>query len=176
MTCFGWEPDGAVVNSTYAFAMSCIVANCLCNDCSMPQPLAQLLQSIPVRFTKHESEESRLIQSLIDSAMQGDANRTVQCPIFLAEELNRCTFQAKYVKSCVKLYQQKMASKPALQLPSRIEDSVIRIMTETKTCAKAMKSLTQAVVKFTWHDGPWKCGAYHVLILSDKCKFEQQHT
>ena len=32
MTCFGWEPDGAVVNSTYAFAMSCIVAYCVCND------------------------------------------------------------------------------------------------------------------------------------------------
>ena len=93
MTCFGWEPGGAVVNSTYAFAMSCIVAYCVCNDCSMPQPLAQLLQSIPVRFTKHETSESRLLQSLIDSAVQRHANRTVQCPIFLAEELNRCTFQ-----------------------------------------------------------------------------------
>ena len=50
MTCFGWEPDGSVVNSTYAFAMSCIVAYCVCNDCSMPQPLAQLLQSIPVHM------------------------------------------------------------------------------------------------------------------------------
>ena len=161
MTCFGWEPDGSVVNSTYAFAMSCIIAYCVCNDCSMPQPLAQLLQSIPVRFTKHETSESRLLQSLIDSAVQRHANRTVQCPIFLAEELNRCTFQTQYVKSFVKLYQQRMALKPALQLPPRSEDCVIRIMTQTKTCAKAMKSLTQAVVKFTWHDGPWVVG--HIM-------------
>ena len=161
MTCFGWEPDGSVVNSTYAFAMSCIVAYCVCNDCSMPQPLAQLLQSIPVRFTKHETSESRLLQSLIDSAVQRHANRTVQCPIFLAEELNRCTFQTQYVKSFVKLYQQRMSLKPALQLPPRMEDCVIRIMTQTKTCAKAMKSLTQAVVKFTWHDGPWVVG--HIM-------------
>ena len=136
MTCFGWEPDGAVVNSTYAFAMSCIVAYCVCNNCSMPQPLAQLLQAIPVRFTKHETSESRLLQSLIDSAVQRHANRTVQCPIFLAEELNRCTFQTQYVKSFVKLYQQRMSLKPALQLPPRMEDCVIRIMTQTKTCEK----------------------------------------
>merc|ERR1711884_656024 len=40
-------------------------------------------------------------------------------------------------------------------------DCVIRIMTQTKTCAKAMKSLTQVVVKFTWHDGPWVVG--HIM-------------
>ena len=29
MTCFGWEPDGSVVNSTFAFALSSIVVFCL---------------------------------------------------------------------------------------------------------------------------------------------------
>ena len=47
---------------------------------------------------------------------------------------------------------------PTLQLPPRMEDCVIRIMTQTKTCATAMKLLTQAVVKFTWADGPWVVG------------------
>ena len=32
MTCFGWEHGGSVVNSTYAFAMSCTVAYCVCNN------------------------------------------------------------------------------------------------------------------------------------------------
>ena len=32
---------------------------------------------------------------------------------------------------------------------------MIRLMAQTKTSAKALKSLTQVVVKFTWHDGPW---------------------
>ena len=121
----------------------------------MPQPLAQLLQSIPARFTKHESSERRMIQSLTDSAVQRHANRTVQCPIFLAEELKRCTFQPQYVKAFVKLYQQRMSTTPTLQLPPRMEDCVIRIMNQTKTSAKAMKTLTLAVQKFTWQDGPW---------------------
>ena len=82
-------------------------------------------------------------------AAQRHANRTIQCPVFLAEELNRCTFQTQYVKPFVKLYQQRMSLSPKLQLPPRMEDCVIRIMAQTKTCAKAMQSLTQAVVKFT---------------------------
>ena len=58
MTCSGWEPDGSVVNSTYAFAVSCIIAYCVCNDRSLPQPLVQLLQSIPVRLTKYEASDT----------------------------------------------------------------------------------------------------------------------
>ena len=161
LTHFGWEPDGSVVNSTYAFALSCIIAYSVCTDCVMPQPLVQLLQSIPVRFTKYDTTENRVLQSLVESAVARHANRTVQCPIFLAEELKRCTFQPQYVKAFVKLYQQRMSTSPALQLPPRMEDCVIRIMNQTKTSAKAMKTLTLAVQKFTWQDGPWVVG--HVM-------------
>ena len=38
---------------------------------------------------------------------------------------------------------------------------MIRIMNQTKTSAKAMKTLTLAVQKFTWQDGPWVVG--HVM-------------
>ena len=79
-------------------------------------------------------------------AAQRHANRTIQCPVFLAEELSRCTFQPHLVKSFVKLYQQRMSVKPQLQMPPRMEDCVIRIMTQTKTCAEAMKSLNHVVV------------------------------
>ena len=123
-----------VVNATtgpYAFAMSCITACCVCNKCTMSQPLALLLQSIPVRLIKHDSSQSSLLQSLVDSAVQHHTNRSAQCPVFLVEELNRCTFHTQYVKSFVKLYQQRMPLKPALQLPPRMEDCVIRIMTQT---------------------------------------------
>ena len=161
MTCFGWEADGAVVNGTYAFSLTSIVAYSVIYNCTLPQPLAQLLQSIPVQFTKHDSNQNRLLQNLVESAAQRHSNRTVQCPIFLAEELNRCTFQLQYVKAFVKLYQQRMVVSPALQLPPRMEDCVIRLMTDGKTCKAALKMLSRSVAKFTWTEGPWLLG--HIL-------------
>ena len=62
---FGREPDGSVVNSTYAFALSCIIAYSVCTDCVMPQPLVQLLQSIPVRFAKYDSTEIECFKALL---------------------------------------------------------------------------------------------------------------
>ena len=94
-TCFGWEVDGPVENSTIAFAMTCIVAYCLHADCTMPQPLARLLKAVPVHFYKHDTAQERLVSNLVASATQRHVNRTIQCPIFLAEELNRCTFQPR---------------------------------------------------------------------------------
>ena len=51
-----------------------------------------------------------------------------------------------------------MPIQPDLKLPNRMEDCVMRIMVQTKTCPTAMKLLTQDVVKFTWADGPWVVG------------------
>ena len=155
MTCFGWEADGPVVNSTLAFAMTCIVAFCVCTQATLPQPLARLLKAIPVQYQKYDSTQDRLLSNLCASAVQRHSNRTVQCPIFLAEELSRCTFQAQYVKQFVRLYQQRMSVRPELQLPARMEECVIRVMAQTKTSTKALKSFTQHAVKFTWRDGPW---------------------
>ena len=163
MTCFGWEPDGSVVNSTYAFAMSCIIAYCVCLNCDMPQPLVQLLQSIPVRFTKYDSTENRVLQSLVESAIARHANRTVQCPLFLAEELKRCTFQPQYVKAFVKLYQQRMSLKPALQYTYE----------DVRKSYEVVDSSCGEVHVARW---PLGCGASNVLILSHWFNIEQQHT
>ena len=78
MSCFGWEVDGAIANSAYAFALTSIVAYSVIVKCTLPQPLAQLLQSMSVHFIKHESSESRLLQNLADSAVQRHSNRTAQ--------------------------------------------------------------------------------------------------
>ena len=58
VTYFGWELDGSVVKSTYAFA---IVAYCVWKDCPMPQPF----QSIQVRFTKYEISETDCFKTLL---------------------------------------------------------------------------------------------------------------
>jgi hypothetical protein len=158
LTTFGWEADGAVVNSTYAFALTSVVACALACNVDLPQPLARLLQNIPAYYTHHDSSQTRLLQNLVDSAVQRHANRTVQCPIYLAEELGRCTFQPGFVKPFVQLYQQRMSVRPQLQMPRRIEDCVVRLMTPSKTCLAANAILTRCVVKYTWQDGPWQVG------------------
>ena len=79
----------------------------------MPQPLAQLLGSIPVKYIQYDKSENRVIASLVESAVARHANRTVQCPVFLAAEFNRAAIQPGFVKPFVKLYQQRMSLKPA---------------------------------------------------------------
>lgn len=156
MTVLGWEPDGAVVNSTYAFACSCIAAYAVLAKVDLPQPLARCLSNISVSYTKQENSQDRLLQNLVDSAVQRHANRTVQCPVFLAEELGRCTIQPGMVKPFVKLYQKRMSVSPGLQMPQRMEDCVIRLMSPNKTCPKALAMLRQSVINYSWHDGPWQ--------------------
>ena len=64
-------------------------------------------------------------------------------------------FQPQYIKQFVKLYQQRMSVTPLLQMPQRIEDCVIRLMSPGKTCAAATKLLSSSVTRHTWHEGPW---------------------
>ena len=151
----GWEADGTVINSTYAFALTSIVAYSIIHDVPLPQPLAQFLMAIPVQFIRFNNGQGRVLQSMVDSAVQRHANRTVQCPVFLVQELGRMDFQPQYIKQFVKLYQQRMSVTPHLQMPQKIEDCVIRLMSPAKTCAVATKLLSSGVVKYTWHEGPW---------------------
>ena len=101
---------------------------------------------IPVQYQKFDNDQGRVLQGMVDSAVQRHANRTIQCPVFLAEEMGRMTFQAQYVKQFVKLYQQRMSVTPHLQMPEKIEECVIRLMNSAKICAAANKLLSSAVV------------------------------
>eukprot|EP00974_Lingulodinium_polyedra_P025013 2418893-Lingulodinium_polyedra.AAC.1 len=58
---------------------------------------------------QHNSNQDRLLQNLVDSLVQRHAHCIVQCPIYLAEELNRSIFNVERVEGFVKLYQQRMA-------------------------------------------------------------------
>ena len=149
MVDLGWEADGSVLNSTYAFALTSIVAYSIIHRAPLPQPLAHLLQAIPVQYNKFSNDEGRALQSMVDSAVQRHANRTIQCPVFLAEEMGRMVFQPQNVKQFVKLYQQRMSVTPHLQMPKKIEECVIRLMNPAKTCPAANKLLSSAVVKYT---------------------------
>ena len=155
MSDLGWEADGAVINSTLAFALTSIAVYSITKEVDLPQPLAQHLSAIPVQYTRFSDNQGRVLQNMVDSAVQRHANRTVQCPVFLAQEFGRMDFQPQCIKQFVKLYQQRMSVNPFLQMPQRIEDCVIRLMSPGKTCAAATKLLSSSVTKHTWHEGPW---------------------
>ena len=80
----GWEAGGAVINSTYAIALTSIVAYSIIQGVPLPQPLAQFLMATPVHYSRLNDNQSRVLQSMVDSAVHRHANRTVQCPALLA--------------------------------------------------------------------------------------------
>ena len=155
-TVFGWEPDGAMINSTYSFIYSSIIIYHLKHAISVMQPLAHFLQNIPVIYNKCANNEQRIIQSLVDSAAQRYANRTVQCPVFLAQELKRGMIEPKHIRAVVKLYRQRVMITPALDMPQRMEDVLVRFMSQDKVSTKSMQLLSSSVAKHTWGRGPWK--------------------
>ena len=131
----GWEPDGALINSTLAFALTSIAVYSITKGVDLPQPLAQHLSAIPVQYTRFNGNQGRVLQNMVDSAVQRHANRTVQCPVFLAQEFGRMDFQPHYIKPSVKLYQQRSVMSPLLQMPQNIENCVIRLMRPDKSCS-----------------------------------------
>ncbi len=82
LTACGWEPDGAVIMGTYALIFSALACwSCLTEE-KLPILLSKHLSGMPCSFTKHNTNETRLLSNLADSAAQRMANRTVQDPFF----------------------------------------------------------------------------------------------
>ena len=61
----GWEPDGAVINSTLAFALTSIAVYSITKEVDLPQPLAQHLSAIPVQYTNYGFTILRLYEFTI---------------------------------------------------------------------------------------------------------------
>ena len=77
----------------------------------------------------------------VDNPAHRHANRTVQCPMFLAEEFGRCTFQPQFLKPFVKLYQQRMASASRWQRRRsglRIVDSGLGLSYQQGFCSRLL--------------------------------------
>ena len=77
----------------------------------------------------------------VDNPVHRHANRTVQCPMFLAEEFGRCTFQPQFLKPFVKLYQQRMASASRWQRRRsglRIVDSGLGLSYQQGFCSRLL--------------------------------------
>ena len=164
LSSFGWESDGAVVNGVISFIMSALVAWAAVHEQALPQPLARALGRISATYTKHENNQNRLLQSLVDSEAMRFANRTICDPIFLAQEFARCSFNQSHVKGFVRLYRQRTLTNAALAMPQRVEDATIRMMLPEKVARQTELSMIDAVAQYTWNDGPFTV----MMILSAK--------
>ncbi len=119
LTACGWEPDGAIIMGTYAFIFSALACWSCLTDEKLPILLTKHVSGLPCSFTKHNTNETRLLANLADSAAQRMANRTVQDPLFLSLELSRCSFAPEHVKGVVRLYRQRVLANPALSIPHK---------------------------------------------------------
>ena len=153
--CFGWEADGPVVNGSHAFMYSMLACYAALHDVPMPEPLAQALSAIPVRYIKHPDAQSRLLCNLVESTAQRHAHRSVLDPVFLSLEFSRSAMEQNMVRGFVKLYRQRTSLNSALRMPQRVEDATIRLMQPDKISPKCMLRLKEFSAKYSWDTGPF---------------------
>ena len=83
---FGWACDGAVVNSTRGFALTAlalfIVGQWQQSDGAVHHEIIETLADIKVKYTKHKDMQARLVQGLVDSAVN-KVNRSIHVSIFV---------------------------------------------------------------------------------------------
>ncbi len=138
--CFGWEPDGAVINGVYSFIASAMVCCAGMEGMTLPTLLKRRLAAIGASFTMYESDSARLVSNLVETQAQRFANRTSNDPIFLAMEFQRCSFNHAHVKGFVKMYRNRTSFNGALAMPQRVEDATIRLMLPEKVSPTALAS------------------------------------
>ena len=152
---FGWQPDGAFINSSLCFVMTSLVSYSVLHPASeIPQSLARALGHISVFYKKHDNLQARLLNNLVESAAQRFASRPAHDPFFLAKEFERYAFDSSHVKAIVRLYRQKTMMNSALAMPQRVEDVVIKIMSAEKVADGTKVAATASCAKHGWETGP----------------------
>ena len=90
LSAFGFGADGAMVNGTYLFALVVLVLLfAVVQGTTVPPLLVKFLQAIPVQQTRADSSSSRMVESMVTSAVQSTVNRSMDDPLLLAAELAR---------------------------------------------------------------------------------------
>ena len=152
---FGWEADGPMVNGCLTFICSSFAWFCVLEQQCMPETLRQLLGCIRVSYNQHAHEQNRLVLHLVSSAAARFANRSVTDPVYLSAELTRMKIPSSQVKAVVKIYRTRTLATPKLQMPQKVEDVCIRLMTSEKICIQARSLLADIVAEHEWEKGPF---------------------
>ena len=152
---FGWQADGAMINSALCFALTSLTAYAVLHpDVAFPQALAWALGHIPTFYKKHDTAQARFVSNLVESAAQRFASRPAHDPFFLSQEFERHAFDATNVKGIVKLYRQKTMLNGALAMPQRVGDAVVKLMSPSKVADGTKRIATHGCAKHGWDAGP----------------------
>ena len=126
LSAFGFGADGAMVNGTYLFALVVLVLFAVAQGTTGPPLLVTFLQAIPVQQARADSTSSRMVESMVISAVQSTVNRCMDDPLLLAAELARhvpstatatgvsaaMTSGMSTIRNVVKLYKARTAVSP----------------------------------------------------------------
>ena len=148
---FGYGADGAMINSTIMFAMCAVVLYAIETDTEVPQKWQRKLQNIPALYTRHENSCSRLVSSMVTSAVNRKINRSMDDPLMLSRELLRCGLASgSNVRQVVRLYKARTMSSPTLQMKRSTEEATIKLMDRAKVCEEAVTILSRIALKHGW--------------------------
>ena len=70
LAAFGFGADGAMKNGTYLFALVVLVLYAVVQRTTVPPLLVKFLQAIPVQQKRADSSASRIVESMVTSAVQ----------------------------------------------------------------------------------------------------------
>ena len=178
---FGWLPDGDIANGTRAFALAAMglyatvgqwqpatpwpeeVMSALGDVAwtgDIPKEVVAALSDIRVRTVVYASSQQRLVQNLVDSAINHKVNRSIEDPIFLSREMRRSMVGAQTVKTVMALYKQRCLANPALHLKASVEEAVVRFMQHTKVSIGTQDVIADHVREQTWQRCAFTCHAF----------------
>ena len=154
MSVFGWCPDGNIANSAISFAMTSLVAFVVVLNHVLPSQLIHALAHIDVVYKKHDNNQARFLSNLVETQASRFVNRSGHDPFFLAKEFARSAIGQEQVKAVVKLYRSRTLANPALAMPQRLEDAVLRLM-GAKVADGTRQRAEQCTRRWGWDEGPF---------------------
>ena len=150
---FGWMCDGAVINGTRGFAMVALAIFSVVGQWqrSVPAEVLDLLTNIKVKYTKHNTTQSRLVASLVDSVINNKVNRSMEDPSFLKNELKRNSQATAHgVKTSLQAYKHRLMANPALHMKQSTEECTLRFLQEDKVCVQTTVIISSTIANSSW--------------------------
>ena len=177
LSCFGWMSDGSIVNGTRAFALSVLALYSLVGRWqvnrawpenlywpgAIPPDVVGVLVGIKCKFTRHENLTMRTLSNLVESAVHSKTNRSIEDPIFMSQEMLRCSMGEHGVKTIMSLYKQRAMTAPSLKMQPSVEACTLRFMQEGKVCEAARMLISSEVRDRSWQGGRFTA---HALMAS----------
>ena len=160
---FGWACDGALVNAARGFALiglALFIVGQWQHD--VPTEALDLLSNIKVKYKTHASIQAHVVSNLVESALNSNANRSADDPVFLASELCRSSLgAASSVKAVLAVYKQRTLGVPSLQMNGSTEKCVLQLMQQYKVTPHTIALITDCVNQRSWQTCPFT--AYSLL-------------